>query len=125
MHSVRDDVMVVAANLDTRRGDARRRSTPPSAASESVDLVVHGAARTDAAAFGTAAETGPAVVEAQLSPKIRGLFHLMEAFRGREPARWVLHSSISTVLGGLGLARLRRRQCGARCDRRSAAATGG
>ncbi len=28
----------------------------------------------------------------------------MEAFEGREPARWVLHSSISTVLGGLGLA---------------------
>ena len=41
---------------------------------------------------------------AQLSPKLRGLLHLMEAMRGREPSRWVLHSSISSVLGGLGLA---------------------
>jgi phthiocerol/phenolphthiocerol synthesis type-I polyketide synthase E len=65
---------------------------------------VHGAARIDAAAFASAAETGIEVVEAQLSPKLRGLFHVIEAFRGREPLRWVLHSSISTVLGGLGLA---------------------
>jgi SAM-dependent methyltransferase/acyl carrier protein len=28
----------------------------------------------------------------------------MTALRGRDPRRWVLHSSISTVLGGLGLA---------------------
>jgi ubiquinone/menaquinone biosynthesis C-methylase UbiE/NAD(P)-dependent dehydrogenase (short-subunit alcohol dehydrogenase family)/acyl carrier protein len=69
-----------------------------------IDLVVHGAARVDAAAFASAAETGPDVVEAQFSPKLRGLFHLMDALRGREPKRWVLHSSISTVLGGLGLA---------------------
>src|SRR4029453_17874045 len=34
----------------------------------------------------------------------RGMYHLMRAFHGREPGRWVLHSSISTVLGGLGLA---------------------
>ncbi len=69
-----------------------------------LDLVIHGAARIDAAAFASAAETGPAVVNAQFSPKLRGLFFLMDALRGREPRRWVLHSSISTVLGGLGLA---------------------
>src|SRR5262249_13582798 len=69
-----------------------------------IDLVVHGAARIDAGAFASAAETGADVMEAQFSPKLRGMLHLMNAFRGREPQRWVLHSSISTVLGGLGLA---------------------
>ena len=69
-----------------------------------IDLAVHGAARIDPAAFASAAETGPAVVEAQFSPKLRGLFHLMHALRGREPQRWVLHGSISSTLGGLGLA---------------------
>ena len=57
-----------------------------------------------AGAFASAAETGSEVVEAQFSPKLRGLFYLINAMRGREPRRWVLHSSISTVLGGLGLA---------------------
>jgi len=69
-----------------------------------IDIVVHGAARIDAAAFGSVAETDWKVVEAQFSPKLRGLLHLMDAFRGREPRRWIMHSSISTVLGGLGLA---------------------
>ena len=69
-----------------------------------IDLVIHGAARIDPAAFGSVADTGPEVVEAQFSPKLRGLLSLIKAFHGREPRRWVLHSSISTVLGGLGLA---------------------
>ena len=43
------------------------------------------------AAFGSAAETGPEVMDAQFSPKLRGLLHLVDAFRGREPRRWVLH----------------------------------
>jgi len=64
---------------------------------------VHGAARIDAATFASAADTGPEVVDAQFSPKLRGLFALIDAFRGREPRRWILHSSISTVLGGLAL----------------------
>ena len=44
------------------------------------------------------------IIEAQFSPKLRGLWHLMDAMRDRQPQRWILHSSISTVLGGLGLA---------------------
>ncbi len=67
-------------------------------------MVVHGAARIDAAAFASAADTGREVMEAQFSPKIRGLYNMMAAMRGREPARWVLHSSVSAILGGLGLA---------------------
>ncbi|HVM01240.1 MAG TPA: SDR family NAD(P)-dependent oxidoreductase, partial [Acidimicrobiales bacterium] len=103
LHARRPEVAVVAADFE----DAAQVSAAVDAAVERfgrVDLVVHGAARVDAAAFASAAETGPEVVEAQLSPKVRGLLHLIEAMRGREPRRWVLHSSISTVLGGLGLA---------------------
>ncbi|HVM06613.1 MAG TPA: SDR family NAD(P)-dependent oxidoreductase [Acidimicrobiales bacterium] len=103
MHARRPEVMVVGADFD----DAAQVSAAVDAAFARfgrVDLVVHGAARVDAAAFASASETGPEVVEAQLSPKLRGLLYLMEAMKGREPERWLLHSSISTALGGLGLA---------------------
>jgi acyl transferase domain-containing protein/SAM-dependent methyltransferase len=102
MHAQREEVLVLNANLN----DAEQINAAVDAAIErfgAIDLVVHGAARIDAAAFAAIADTGPEVVEAQFSPKLRGLFYLINAMRGREPRRWVLHSSISTVLGGLGL----------------------
>jgi acyl transferase domain-containing protein/SAM-dependent methyltransferase/acyl carrier protein len=103
MRAERDDVMVLWADLN----DAHAVKEAVDAAISRfgrIDLLVHGAARIDAAAFASAADTGPEVVDAQFSPKLRGLYHVIDAFRGREPARWVLHSSISSVLGGLGLA---------------------
>lgn len=99
----RDEVLVLKADVNDR-AQVKAAVDATFERFGQVDLVVHGAARIDAAAFGSAAETGPEVVEAQFSPKLRGLFHLIDAFAGREPRRWVLHSSISTVLGGLGLA---------------------
>ena len=103
MHADRPDVMVLRADMND--GSAVHRAVDLAIARFGrVDLVVHGAARIDAGAFASAADTGESVIEAQLSPKVRGMFHLMDAFRGREPSRWVLHSSISTILGGLGLA---------------------
>lgn len=103
LHATRADVMVMRADMND--GDAVRAAVDAAIARFGrIDLVVHGAARIDAGAFASAADTGQSVVEAQLSPKVRGMLHLLEAFRGREPARWVLHSSISTILGGLGLA---------------------
>jgi acyl transferase domain-containing protein/SAM-dependent methyltransferase len=102
MHAQREEVLVLNANLN----DAAQINAAVDAAVErfgAIDLVVHGAARIDAAAFAGIADTGLEVVEAQFSPKLRGLFYLIDAMRGREPRRWVLHSSISTVLGGLGL----------------------
>jgi KR domain len=98
-----DELLVLAADLN----DSAQAVVAVDAAVARfghIDLVVHGAARVDAAAFASAAETGPEVVEAQFSPKLRGLFNLRQVLRGREPKRWVLHSSISSVLGGLGLA---------------------
>jgi SAM-dependent methyltransferase/NAD(P)-dependent dehydrogenase (short-subunit alcohol dehydrogenase family)/acyl carrier protein len=103
LRAKRDEVLVVAADMNaadqvTAAVDAALRHYGQ------IDMVIHGAARIDPGAFASAAETGPAVVEAQFSPKLRGLYHLIEAFRGREPRRWLLHSSIASVLGGLGLA---------------------
>ena len=103
MRARRDELLVLAADLN----DYSQVAAAVDAAIARfghIDLVVHGAARIDAAAFGSAAETGPEVVEAQFSPKLRGLFNLRQALQGREPKRWALHSSISSVLGGLGLA---------------------
>jgi acyl transferase domain-containing protein/SAM-dependent methyltransferase len=102
MHAQRDEVMVIAADLNDA---AQVRSAVDAAITRfgQIDMVVHGAGRVDPAAFASAADTGPAVVEAQFSPKLRGLLTLVHALRGREPSRWVLHSSISSVLGGLGL----------------------
>jgi SAM-dependent methyltransferase/NAD(P)-dependent dehydrogenase (short-subunit alcohol dehydrogenase family)/acyl carrier protein len=103
MRAERDEVLVLKADMNDR---AAVKSAVDTAIARfgQIDLLVHGAARIDAAAFASAAETGPEVVEAQFSPKLRGLYHIIDAFRGREPRRWLLHSSISTVLGGLGLA---------------------
>jgi acyl transferase domain-containing protein/SAM-dependent methyltransferase len=103
MRDQRDEVLVLTADLNKAEQVAAAVDNAVARFGH-IDLVIHGAARVDAAAFGSAAETGSAIVEAQLSPKVRGVLNLMAAFRGREPERWVLHGSISTVLGGLGLA---------------------
>ena len=103
MRAKRDDVMVLRADLN-KAPDVVEAVDLAVQRFGRIDMVVHGAARIDAAAFASAADTGREVMEAQFSPKIRGLYNMMAAMRGREPARWVLHSSVSAILGGLGLA---------------------
>lgn len=103
MHERRGEVLVIRADLN-KASEVRDAVDAAVARFGRIDMVVHGAARIDAAAFASAADTGPEVMEAQFSPKIRGLYNVMEAMRGREPRRWVLHSSVSSILGGLGLA---------------------
>ncbi len=103
MRGDRDEIIVV--NADLNRGDQVAAAVDRAVARFGrIDVVVHGAGRVDAGAFAPAAETGLSVLEAQFSPKLRGLSHLIDAMRGREPKRWILHSSISSILGGLGLA---------------------
>ncbi|HEX2383865.1 MAG TPA: SDR family oxidoreductase [Acidimicrobiales bacterium] len=103
MRAVRDDVLVVSADM---RDEAEVRAAVESALARfgTIDVVVHGAANVGPSAFGSAEETTASVIDNQISPKLRGLELLREAMRGREPSLWVLHSSISSVLGGLGLA---------------------
>jgi len=102
MRETRDDLLVLNADLN-RPEQVKAAVDAAIARFGSVDVVVHGAGRVDADAFASVAETGPAVIEAHLSPKLRGIFDLIEAMKGREPRQWILHSSISSVLGGLGL----------------------
>jgi len=103
MRAARDEVVVISADMNDA-AQVRMAVDAGLAHFGQIDVVVHGAARIDPAAFGAVAETGWSIVNAQFSPKLRGLFYLMDALRGREPRRWILHSSISCVLGGLGLA---------------------
>lgn len=103
MRADRNDVAVFPADMN-HPDEVRSAVDAAIARFGGVDLVVHGAARIDAAAFGSVANTDWDVVDAQFYPKLYGLLYLMDAFRGRDPKRWILHSSISTVLGGLGLA---------------------
>ena len=103
MSAERDDVLVVAAELGDQAAVSAAIDTAVSRFG-AIDMVIHGAANISPHAFGPVSDTGPSVVAAQLSPKITGLLHLIEAMRGREPRRWVVHGSISSVLGGLGLA---------------------
>jgi phthiocerol/phenolphthiocerol synthesis type-I polyketide synthase E len=103
MRDERDEIVVVSADLN-RREQVAGAVDAAMARFGRIDAVVHGAGRVDAAAFASVTDTSRDVVEAQYSPKLRSLLHLIEAMRGREPKRWILHSSISSVLGGLGLA---------------------
>jgi phthiocerol/phenolphthiocerol synthesis type-I polyketide synthase E len=103
MRAERDEVAVFPADMNHPE-EVKSAVDAAIAHFGPIDLVVHGAARIDAAAFGSVADTDWKVVDAQFYPKLYGLIYLMDAFSGREPRRWILHSSISTVLGGLGLA---------------------
>jgi acyl transferase domain-containing protein/SAM-dependent methyltransferase len=103
MRLARDEVMVVAADMNDA-AQVKAAVDAGLARFGQIDVAIHGAARIDAAAFGSVAETNWNIVDAQFSPKLRGLRHLMNALEGRWPQRWILHSSISSTLGGLGLA---------------------
>jgi SAM-dependent methyltransferase/NAD(P)-dependent dehydrogenase (short-subunit alcohol dehydrogenase family)/acyl carrier protein len=102
MRDERDEILVV--NADLNRPEQLKAAVAMAVARfGAIDVVVHGAGRVDAEAFASVAETGPAVVEAHLSPKLRGMLYLIEAMKDPHPRRWILHGSISSVLGGLGL----------------------
>ncbi len=58
MRAERDDVLVVAADIERRRAADAAAVDAAFDRFGKVDLVVHGAARIDAAAFGSAADTG-------------------------------------------------------------------
>jgi NADP-dependent 3-hydroxy acid dehydrogenase YdfG/acyl carrier protein len=65
--------------------------------------VIHGAGNTSGAAFTAASRTDQSAGDQHFRPKARGLFVLEELFRGRDLDFVLLLSSLSGVLGGLGL----------------------
>jgi phthiocerol/phenolphthiocerol synthesis type-I polyketide synthase E len=88
---VADAADVAAAMAGVRRRHAR------------VDMVVHAAGSVDADAFFGVAEATPDRVAPVWRAKVAGLLNLHREL-GDEPTRWVLVSSLSAVLGGLGFA---------------------
>jgi acyl transferase domain-containing protein/acyl carrier protein len=65
--------------------------------------VIHGAGNTSVSAFTAASSTDQSVGDQHFRPKAHGLFVLEELFRGRDLDFVLLLSSLSGVLGGLGL----------------------
>ncbi|MCW2511409.1 MAG: polyketide synthase [Mycobacterium sp.] len=103
LQAQRDDILVVQTDL-ADSDQVHEAVNAAFARFGRVDMVVHGAANVSPAAFGLVGDTDADVVEAQITPKVEGLLHLIDAMRGREPLHWVIHGSISATLGGLGLA---------------------
>jgi phthiocerol/phenolphthiocerol synthesis type-I polyketide synthase E len=66
--------------------------------------VIHGAANLSPDAFGPIGRIDRSHADAHFRPKDHGLLLLEEALAGRPPKFWLLMSSISAALGGLGLA---------------------
>lgn len=66
--------------------------------------VIHAAGISNDRAFGSVQELGRDIYDWHFGPKVHGLYALEEVLRGQELDFCVLFSSLSTVLGGLGLA---------------------
>lgn len=65
--------------------------------------IIHAAGNIDPVGFPTIDQTGPAVVSGHFTPKAHGLLTLVATMTGRAPLDfWLLVSSLSSVLGGLG-----------------------
>jgi acyl transferase domain-containing protein/acyl carrier protein len=66
--------------------------------------VIHGAGITDADAFRSIFQTDRSLCGRHFKPKVCGLLALEKALHGRKVDFWLLLSSLSAVLGGLGFA---------------------
>jgi acyl transferase domain-containing protein len=65
--------------------------------------VIHAAGVSDPQAFGAVQDLERAACEWHFAPKVHGLYALAQALEGRNIDFCILFSSLSTVLGGLGL----------------------
>lgn len=68
-----------------------------------INGVIHGAGDLSAGAFSAIHQTDHESGARQFRPKVQGLLVLEELLQGQDPDFWVLLSSLSAVLGGLGL----------------------
>ncbi len=66
--------------------------------------VIHAAGITDGASFQAVAQIGREVCESHFQPKVHGLYVLQQLLADRQLDFCLLMSSLSSVLGGLGLA---------------------
>jgi len=68
-----------------------------------INGVIHGAGNTSADGFRAASQVDRATAEGQFRPKIQGVVVLEKLLQGKSPDFCLMLSSISGVLGGLGL----------------------
>jgi acyl transferase domain-containing protein len=96
------EVLVISADVS----DARQMSAAVDRAYERFGVihgVIHGSGNTAATAFVDAGHTDRRAAEQHFAPKAHGTFVVEELFRGRDLDFVFLLSSLSGVLGGLGL----------------------
>ncbi len=96
------EVLVRAADI-ADEAQLRAVLTEAEARFGAVHGVIHGAGRVGQSALKTIAETGPADVADQFQAKVHGVAALACALHGRQLDFVLLLSSLSAVLGGLGL----------------------
>ncbi|GCE29299.1 hypothetical protein KDA_47830 [Dictyobacter alpinus] len=65
--------------------------------------VIHAAGISDSQAFGSVQDLGQEAYAWHFGPKVHGLYALTEAIQDYQPDFCILFSSLSTILGGLGL----------------------
>jgi NAD(P)-dependent dehydrogenase (short-subunit alcohol dehydrogenase family)/acyl carrier protein len=97
------EVMIVSADA----ADAQHMQAVLDAAEQKwgrISGVIYGAANTSPNAFGPINEIDWASMHANFGPKDHGLLVLQQLLHDRQPKFWALLSSLSAVLGGLGLA---------------------
>ena len=96
------EVLVLSADSSDadQMADAVRRSHERFGA---IHGVIHGAGNTSSSAFVDMSRTDRTAADQHFRPKAHGLFVLEELFRGTELDFVLLLSSLSAVLGGLGL----------------------
>jgi acyl carrier protein len=68
-----------------------------------LDGIIHGAGNTSADGFGPLSQVTPRAAQAQFRPKVEGVHVLEEVLDGRPVDFCLMLSSLSVVLGGLGL----------------------
>ena len=105
LHSIEDsggEILIIKADV----ADLEQMNAAVSQAEErfgSIHGVIHAAGIVGESAISSIQEIGVEVCESQFRPKIQGTKVLAEVMRGKDIDFYFLQSSLSAVLGGLGL----------------------
>ena len=102
IESLGSQVLVFSADV-ADRDQMRTVVQEASAHFGKMNGVIHGAGDLSAGAFSAIHQTDHESGARQFRPKAQGLLVLEELLQGQDPDFWVLLSSLSSVLGGLGL----------------------
>jgi acyl transferase domain-containing protein len=98
-------VEVLTITADAADGEAMRKAVEQARGRFGrIEGVVHAAGLTDARGFRPFEETGAELADEHFRAKAASLLTLESLLRDDPPSRWLLISSLSSILGGLGMA---------------------